>query len=267
MLDVFLPTVSSGRQLRPAGRPRQHPPLGWWSHNCRMWLDVTSSSFSSRGVSGANTTSAPLIGILDCADKKPRRPVRFYIISRLDRRLVRLPPSAGRRRPPKRTLMISVPQGADFQHFPLHVVYSRIPFGDWDRWRGFLETELKKASRGSRHESLSQVLPSGLRKKAWVDYMWLFMWLHFPAALHEGSCILGNHGDEAFPALGRGLQGVKNGSNHQWCHTGSLLAQWCNKTKASTNPQHYAFCVVCTDAFHHIFWYILERNGIVKKKI
>lgn len=136
----------------------------------------------------------------------------------------------------------------------------------WLRSMQRLPGWLTKAWRGSRHEWLSQVLQSGLQKKAWVDYMLWFMWLHFPAALHAGSCILCNHGDEALLALGRGLQGVPNGSNYQWCHTGSLLAQWCDKTKASANPQHYAFGVVCTDACHHIFWYILKRIGIVKKK-
>lgn len=76
------------------------------------------------------------------------------------------------------------------------------------------------------HSPKSKCCCGACRKKAWVDYMLLFMWLCFTAALHEGSCILCNHGDEALPALGRGLRGVQDGSNYQWCHTGSLLAQW-----------------------------------------
>lgn len=152
-----------------------------------------------------------------------------------------------------------------FQHFPLHVIYSYIPFSDWDWCKGFLVGWRKLREEVAMSHS-PKCCSQACRKKAWVDYMLLFMWFNFPAALHEGSCILCNHGDEASLALGRGLQGVQNGSNYQWCHTGSLLAQWCDKTKASSNPQHYAFGVVCTDACHYIFWYILKRNGIVKKK-
>lgn len=74
-------------------------PLGWWSRNC--WM---ISSFSNTEV--AVTHHPPLCTITNW--KKPHPLVRFYII-RLNWGLHLLPPSSGRRRSPKHTLMISVP--------------------------------------------------------------------------------------------------------------------------------------------------------------
>lgn len=83
---------------------------------------------------------------------KSHNDVHFYVRSRLKSGLAPLPPLASHRHSSKCACWSLSPRGQNsfvsaavvaFQHFPLHVIYSRVPYGDWDQRRSFLETGLK----------------------------------------------------------------------------------------------------------------------------
>lgn len=86
-----------------------------------------------------------------------------------------------------------------------------------------------------------QVLASPAKKHG-LDCMLLFMWLNFPAALHGHGCILGNHDNEAGPALGRSLflrmQGVLSGRGQTDADATQEVYSLHESKNKSTRPTH-----------------------------
>lgn len=90
-----------------------------------------------------------------------------------------------------------------------------------------------------------------------------YLWFNFPAALHGHGCIVCNHDNEAGPALRRSLFAAYAGVQKPLMpHRKCVHSQ----QKLPTNPWDSAFCVVCTDACQHIFWYIWGGGVQLQKK-